>query len=201
MRSYFPTVLARELFPGQSLFLRADVDRGAGLRRSQISEVHTVLHNPDLDGHLKEVDEVSRPLFKVLEPSLVSFAERRSLFVRKWLHNYPMWGFFFRHPLSGTGSLQLSIYRQDGMFVAAVAGGWYVDDQDKLQRTTLWFDLETLPSLDSKEVVEGLEGLLSKILTSSPSARSRVSQVTERRKDEAGQVIPSDFEKSLQVPT
>jgi hypothetical protein len=160
-----------------------------------------VLHNPDLDGHLKELDEESRPLFNVLEPSLARFAERRSLFVRKWLHNYPMWGFFFLHPLNGTGSLQLSIYRQGGTFVAAVAGGWHVDDQDRLERTSLWFDLETLPSLGSNDVVAGLENLLSKILSAPPSARSRVSRLMERRKDDAGQVVLSDFEKSLQVPT
>jgi hypothetical protein len=160
-----------------------------------------VLHNPDLDGHLKELGEESRPLFGVLEPCLASFAERRSLFVRKWLHNYPMWGFFFRHPLNGTGSLQLSIYRQNATFVAAVAGGWHVDDQDSLQRTSLWFDLETLPSPGSNDVVAGLEKLLSKILSAPPSARSRVSRLMERRKDDAGQVVLSDFENSLQVPT
>lgn len=160
-----------------------------------------MLHNRDLDGHLKEVDEESRPLFELLEPSLASFAERHSLFVRKWLHNYPMWGFFFRHPLAGTGSLQLSIYRQGATFVAAVAGGWHLDDQDRLERTSLWFDLETLPSLDSNAVVEGLERLLSKILSAPPSARSRVSRLMERRKDDAGQVVLSEFEKSLRVPT
>lgn len=160
-----------------------------------------MLHDPNLDGHLKKEGEESLPFFTTLEPSFASFAERHSLFVRKWLHNYPMWGFFFRHPLGGTGSLQLSIYRQGGTFVAALAGGWHVDNQEKLQRTSLWFELETLPSLDGKDVVEGLERLLSKILTAPPSARSQVSPVMERRRDAAGQVILSDFEKSLRVPT
>ena len=160
-----------------------------------------MLHNTELDGQLKDVDEGARPLFDALEPALASFAERRSLFVRKWLHNYPMWGFFFRHPLDGVGSLQLSISRQQDRFVAALAGGWHVDDQEKLQRSTLWFDLEKLPSVDAKDVLEGLERLLLKILAAPPAARSQVSPVMERRRDNAGQVILSDFEKSLQLPT
>src|SRR5690348_4236320 len=144
MRWSFRRVLRRGVFQRQRLCRRAD-----GRLLLQRSEVYVVLHNPDFDGHLKQLDEGSRPFFNMLEPSLASFAERRSLFVRKWLHNHPMWAFFFRHPLSGIGSLQLSICRQGETFVAALAGGWYVDDQESLQRTSLWFDLETLPSLGS----------------------------------------------------
>jgi hypothetical protein len=159
-----------------------------------------MLHNPELDGRFS--DSAVLGAFELLEPDLGAFAEKHSLFVRKYIHNYPMWGFYFRHPSGGRGSVQLTIARKPGgEFAAAVAGEWHIDDEDKLVRSTYSVPLENLSSAEVALTVGTLEGVLAKLLAAPESARSQISRIMERSKDESGKPVYGEFERSLQIAT
>lgn len=157
-----------------------------------------MLHNPDLDGRFS--DTAVLQAFEQLEPGLAGFAERHSLFVRKYIHDYPMWGFYFRHPSGGKGSVQLTVSRRPGApFTAAVFGEWHVDDEDKLLRSTYTIPIEDLPSAESALIVRTLERFLAGLVAAPESARSKTSRIMPRPTDQAGKPIYGEFERSLQI--
>jgi hypothetical protein len=159
-----------------------------------------MLHSPDLDGQFS--DSAVLQVFERLEPDLVAFAEKHSLFVRKYIHNYPMWGFYFRHPAGGRGSVQLTVCRKPGeQFTGAVFGEWHVDDEDKLQRSTYSVPLEDLASAEPALIVRTLEEVLARLLRAPESARSKISRIMPRPKDASGNPIYGEFERSLQIAT
>jgi len=76
--------------------------------------------------------------FQRLAPVLLEFASRHSLFVRKYYHNQPMWTFHFLHPKGGFGMVQIHAAPLSAQsFKAAVASHWWVDDEEKCQRSSL----------------------------------------------------------------
>jgi hypothetical protein len=156
-----------------------------------------MLHNPELDGRFTE--RTILQVFEQLEPDLASFAEKHLLFVRKYVRDYPMWGFYFRHPIGGSGSVTLSFFRKEPGIGAAVAGEWHVDDDANLARSTYEVPLEYLTSAQPTLVVSALEDVLSRILAADASDRSITSRIIERRKDESGKPIYGEFERSLQI--
>jgi hypothetical protein len=157
-----------------------------------------MLHNAELDGRFS--DSAVLGAFGRLEPDLAAFAEKHSLFVRKYIHNYPMWGFYFLHPSGGRGAVQLTIiHKAADEFAATVGGEWHVDDDDKLVRSTYSVPLENLPSAQPALVVRTLEDVLGKILTAPESVRTRISRIMERRKDDSGKPVYGEFEQSLQI--
>ncbi len=157
-----------------------------------------MLHNPELDGQFS--DSAVLAAFELLEPDLAAFAERHSLFVRKYIHNYPIWGFYFRHPSGGRGAVQLTVIRKVAdEFAAAVGGEWHVDDEAKLVRSTYSAPLENLPSTEPDLIVRTLEDVLRKLLTAPESARNRTSRIMERQRDESGKPVYGEFERSLQI--
>jgi len=160
--------------------------------------VLAMLHDSRFDGQIE--DRGLAVEFEQREKALGNFAEKHSLFVRKYIHNYPMWGFYFRHPSGGEGALQLSLFRRPGGdLAAAVFAEWHLDDQDKLVRSTLTIPLRELTSADSTSVVEALESSLSALLAAPPSARSALTPIASRPKDASGQMVYSEFERVLQV--
>jgi hypothetical protein len=159
-----------------------------------------MLHNADFDGRIS--DNAVSAAFEHLKPELTVFAERHSLFVRKYIHNYPMWGFYFRHPSGGRGAVQLSVIRKvPDEFAAAVGGEWHVDDEVKLERSAYVVPLENLPSIEPGLIVRTLEDVLMKLLTAPESARNRTSRIMERQRDESGKPVYGEFEQSLQIAT
>jgi hypothetical protein len=83
--------------------------------------------------------------------------------------------------------MQLTIARKPAdEFAAAIAGEWHVDDEDKLVRSTYSVPLENLPAAQAALIVTTLEGVLAKLLAASESARSQISRIMERPKDETG---------------
>jgi len=156
-----------------------------------------MLHNAELDGRFS--DSAVLQIFELLEPDLAAFAERHSLFVRKYIHNYPMWGFYFRHPAGGRGSVSLLVFRKGAGFGAGVTGEWHVDDEAALVRSTYEIPIGYLPSTQATMVVSSLEDVLSKLLTASASVRSSTSRIMERPKDESGKPVYGEFERSLEI--
>jgi hypothetical protein len=163
-----------------------------------ITGVLGMLHESRFDGRIEDRDLATA--FQQREGDLADFAEKHSLFVRKYIHNYPIWGFYFRHPSGGEGTVQLSLFRKpDGQLGAAVFGEWHLDDHDKLVRSTYSIALKELTSADSTLVTQALESYLSTLLTAPPSARSTVTRIAPRPKDVSGQTMYSEFERALQV--
>lgn len=159
-----------------------------------------MLHNPALDGSV--ADKEAAQAFEQLTPYLHRFSERHSLFVRKYLHNQPLWGFYFRHPRGGTGMLQLGIGRDhSGAMQGSLAGGWYVDDDDRQVRSTYWIPVVYLESLAEDYVVTWLKALLDAVLSAEDTMRTRSARIVERKEDSQGKYVYSDFEKALQIPT
>jgi len=156
-----------------------------------------MLHNADLDGRL--ADRAVLQVFERLEPALATFAEKHSLYVRKYLHNYPMWGFYFRHPAEGRGAVTLSVFFKGSDCRASVAGEWHVDDEASLMRSTYQIPLDYLTSTQAIVVIASLEDVLSKLLTAPASARSTTSRIMERSRDESGKPVYGEFERSLQI--
>ncbi len=130
---------------------------------------------------------------------MAAFADRHSLFVRKYVHNYPMWSFYFRHPAGGSGSVTLSVILKGPDSKTSVTGEWHLDDEASLTRSTFQIPLNYLPSTEAPMVVATLEDVLSKLLTAPPSARSNTSRIMERPKNASGKPVYGDFERSLQV--
>jgi hypothetical protein len=156
-----------------------------------------MLHNADLDGRIS--DNAVLQIFDVLESDLGAFAERHYLFVRKYIHDYPMWSFYFCHPAGGRGSVTLSVILKAMRSRVGVTGEWHVDDEASLMRSTYQIPFDYLPSIQAAVVVASLEDVLSKLLTAPPSARSISSRIVERPKDEHGKPVYGEFERSLQV--
>ncbi len=159
-----------------------------------------LLHDPNLDGRISDAEVLGA--FDTLTPWLADFAEQHSLFVRKYLHNQPMWSFYFKHPLGGTGMLQLTIGRdQSKVLQASTAGAWYVDDDDAHLRSTSWVPVNNLSSLQQEHVIDQLADVLTRLLEAPESSRNQVNQIAERRTDHLGERIYSSFERSLREPT
>lgn len=162
--------------------------------------LQAMLHNPEFDGRFS--DPAVLQAFEQLEPDLAAFAERHSLFVRKYIHNYPMWGFYFRHPSGGEGSVQLTVSRLPGApFTGAVFGEWHVDDEGKVSRSTYTIPIEDLPSAESALIIRTLERFLARLLAVPESARSKISRIMPRPRDQAGKPIYGEFERLLQIAT
>lgn len=156
------------------------------------------LEHPELDGQI--ADTAVSVAFDRLEPELAAFAERHSLFVRKYIHNYPMWGFYFRHPSDGRGSVQLSIARTvANEFTVTIGGEWHVDNETQLTRSTYAAPLENLRSIAPELLVSKLDDMLRLLLTASASARSQMSPIMPRPRDESGKPVYGEFERALQV--
>jgi hypothetical protein len=156
-----------------------------------------MLHNVDLDGRL--TDGAVLQIFEHLEPDLAAFAERHALFVRKYIHDYPMWSFYFRHPAGGRGSVTLSVLLKAPDSRAGVTGEWHLDDEASLTRSTYQIPIDYLPSTEGAAVIAAMEEVLLKLLKAPSSARSATSRIMERPKDEFGKPAYGEFERSLQV--
>ena len=156
-----------------------------------------MLHKPELDGKLSDIAILK--IFERLERDLAVFAETHFLFVRKFLRDYPMWGFYFHHPSGGQGSITLSIFQKAKEFGASVTGEWHVDDEAALARSTYEVPIEYITSTEATVLVTRLEEVLSRLIAAPASARSITGQVMERRRDESGKPVYGEFERSLQV--
>jgi hypothetical protein len=158
-----------------------------------------MLHNSELDGRIS--DSTVAQHFELLQPDLMEFAERHSLFVRKYVHNYPMWSFYFLHPSGGRGSVTLSISHKEAGLGVGTHGEWHVDDEASLTRSFFNLPIEYISDARASSVVSLLEKLLSKILNAPASARTGSSRIMPRRRDESGQPVIGDFERSLRIAT
>lgn len=141
-------------------------------------------------------------VFDRLGTSLLAFNNAYDLFLRRWLHNYPMWGFFFLHPLGGAGSVQLSVTdASQGEERFATCGEWHIDDYSKLTRCVYEIPLEYFQSATEAEVLLNLKKTLRQLLVASLPNQANPIGVMPRPSDGEGLPKIGEFERPLRFPT
>jgi hypothetical protein len=155
---------------------------------------------PRLDG-LPPSAEALR-CFEVLAATLLSFASRHSLFIRKYYHGQPMWAFHFLHPKGGFGSIQIhAALKSPDSYNVAISSHWWVDDFEKCQRESLSTKSISLSVTDPEQVSSVLEGALTDLVGQRVANLSSKSQTMPRKRDDNGDYVFSEFERAQRLPT
>ena len=142
--------------------------------------------------------------FMAAEEPLERFAEQHDLRIRKYRQRQPVWEFVFLHPKGGVGILALHRAPPTGSetrHALYVASHWYVDDDSVHERRTKPPGRPTsLPSIAPDLVVASLEQELRRVVTWSMEELGPPAPLDVRPKDEKGNYIYSELERSLAQP-
>jgi len=160
----------------------------------------TYAHIPKIDG--SPPDGGVAACFERLTSVLLAFASRHSMLVRKYYQNQPMWSFHFLHPRGGFGMVQIHASPAvETSFRAAIASHWWIDDQEKCERSAASRAPVSIEGLQAEDILPALEEALAVTLRWTATDLTRKSRTTPRRRDSAGNYVFAEFEKAQRLPT
>lgn len=98
--------------------------------------------------------------FARISPVLESFSNTHNLLVEKYYHEGPSWSFLFKHPLGGSGQIEVEKTEDDCILLRK---SWSIDDYESSTRF-LKYPPGNKMGLDHTELHQSLEDALQDIL-------------------------------------
>lgn len=160
----------------------------------------TYKHMPEIDGASPDAGVFH--CFETLAPVLLTFASRHSLLVQKYYKDQPMWSFHFLHPKGGFGMVQIHAAPLGGSsFAASVASHWWIDDEERCQRSALSTNPVSFEATRPEEIGPVLDNTLAYLLGLTPADLKYGSATSPRARDTTCSYVYSEFEQAQRLPT